>query len=215
LHISMSTVHPDTSRKLAALHAQHGSQFLSAPVFGRPEAAAARKLWVVQSGPSEAKARAKPLFDAMSQGVHDFGDDVGAANVVKLSGNFMLGAAIEALAESQALAEANGIDRMAVANFFASTLFNCPVYNFYGPKIASRTYVPPGFTLELAMKDIRLVRDVAEQSHVTMPVADVVHARLLTSIARNRSKLDFAAIELVTSEDAGLLQPGEGEQKKP
>jgi 3-hydroxyisobutyrate dehydrogenase-like beta-hydroxyacid dehydrogenase len=204
LHVSMSTVAPDTSRKLAALAASHGGQFLAAPVFGRPEAAAARKLWVCTSGAASAKSRAQPLLDAMSQGVHDFGEDVGAANVVKLSGNFMLFAAIESMAEAQALAEKNGVDRAAVASFFAATLFNCPVYSGYGSRIATSAFEPAGFNLALALKDANLVRDVAEQSHVTMPLADLVHARLLTSVAKGRSHLDVAGIALVTAEDAGL-----------
>jgi 3-hydroxyisobutyrate dehydrogenase-like beta-hydroxyacid dehydrogenase len=204
LHISMSTVSPETSKKLAALHAANGSLFLSAPVFGRPEAAAAAKLWICQSGSADAKQRAKAVLDVLGQGIHDFGDDPAAANVVKLSGNFMILAAIETMAEAQALAEKNGIDRAALASFFGQTIFSCPIYQNYGRTIAERTFEPAGFKLELGMKDVRLVRDVAEAAQVTMPLADLLHARLLTSLAKDRGKKDWTAIELVTAEDAAL-----------
>lgn len=205
LHISMSTVSPETTRRLAARHAENGSALVAAPVFGRPEAAAAQKLWICLSGDATAKARAKSVLDALGQATFDFGDEAGAANVVKLSGNFMILAAIEALSESLAFAEKNGLERQAVIDFFAQTMFACPIYQNYGRILAGRSYAPAGFKLELGMKDIRLVRDAAETATVTMPLADLLHARLLTSLAKDRSQLDWTAIELVTADEAGLL----------
>ena len=203
LHISMSTVSPETSRHLAAEHAKRGSLWLSAPVFGRPEAAAAQKLWICQSGAAEAKARAKPLLEAMGQAIHDFGEEPGAANVVKLSGNFLILSAVEAMAEALTLAEKSGIDRQALAGFLGQTIFNCPIYQNYGRILAAQTYAPAGFKLELGMKDVRLVRDAAESATVPMPLADLLHARLLTSLAKGRGQLDWTAIEMVSAEDAG------------
>ena len=203
LHISMSTVSPETSRHLAAEHAKRGSLWLSAPVFGRPEAAAAQKLWICQSGAADAKARAKPLLEAMGQAIHDFGDEPGAANVVKLSGNFLILSAVEAMAEALTLAEESGIDRQALAGFLGQTVFNCPIYQNYGRILANQTYEPAGFKLELGMKDVRLVRDAAESATVPMPLADLLHARLLTSLAKGRGQLDWTAIEMVSAEDAG------------
>ena len=203
LHISMSTVSPETSRHLAAEHAKRGSLWLSAPVFGRPEAAAAQKLWICQSGAAEAKARAKPLLEAMGQAIHDFGEEPGAANVVKLSGNFLILSAVEAMAEALTLAEKSGIDRQALAGFLGQTIFNCPIYQNYGRILAAQTYEPAGFKLELGMKDVRLVRDAAESATVPMPLADLLHARLLTSLAKGRGQLDWTAIEMVSAEDAG------------
>lgn len=204
LHISMSTVAPETTRELAALHAQHGSELLAAPVFGRPEAAAAKKLWICRSGSVAAAMRAQAVLEALSQGIYDFGNEVGAANVVKLSGNFMILAAIEAMAEAFAFGEKNGLDRQALAGFFGQTIFSCPIYQNYGRILAERAYDPPGFALPLGMKDVRLVRGVAEDSRVPMPLADLLHARLLTAMAKQREHLDWTAIELSSAEDAGL-----------
>jgi len=189
LHISMSTVSPETSRKLAQEHARRGSLFLTAPVFGRPEAAAAKKLWICQSGAAAAKQRAKSVLDVLGQGIHDFGDDPGAASVVKLAGNFLILSAVEALAEALALAQKNGVDRTALAGFLGQTIFACPIYQNYGRILAGRVFEPPGFTLELGMKDVRLVRDTAEAAQVPMPIAGLLHARLLGKRSR-RSGLD-------------------------
>jgi 3-hydroxyisobutyrate dehydrogenase-like beta-hydroxyacid dehydrogenase len=204
LHISMSTVSPQTTVALAQAHAEQGSQLLAAPVFGRPEAAAAKKLWVCVSGAEDAKARARPILQALGQGIHDFGKHTGAANVVKLAGNFLILSAVEALAEALAFAEKNGVARDALAGFLGETILACPIYQNYGRILAQRSYEPPGFKLELGMKDVRLVRAVAEEAQIPMPLADLLHARLLTALAKGRGQLDWTAIELSSSEDAGL-----------
>jgi 3-hydroxyisobutyrate dehydrogenase-like beta-hydroxyacid dehydrogenase len=204
LHISMSTVSPETTRELAAAHATEGSELIAAPVFGRPEAAAAKLLRICVSGAPAAIERARPLLDAMGQSVHEFGTEVGAANVLKLSGNFMILAAVEAMAEAFALGEKNGLDRKAMNAFFSQTIFACPIYQNYGRIAAERVYEPAGFKLELGMKDVRLVRDTAEEAQVPMPLADLLHARLLSALAKGRADLDWTAIELASAEDAGL-----------
>jgi 3-hydroxyisobutyrate dehydrogenase-like beta-hydroxyacid dehydrogenase len=204
LHISMSTVSPETSRALAQAHAAQGSQLLVAPVFGRPEAAAAKKLWVCVSGADDAKARARPVLQALGQGIHDFGGEIGAANVVKLSGNFLILAAVEALAEALAFAEKNGVARDALAGFLGETILSCPIYQNYGRILAQRAYEPAGFKLELGMKDVRLVRGVAEDAQIPMPLADLLHARLLAALAKGRGQMDWTAIELSSAEDGGM-----------
>ena len=168
-----------------------------------PRSRRSAEAWICQSGAANAKARAKPLLEAMGQAIHDFGDEPGAANVVKLSGNFLILSAVEAMAEALTLAEKSGIDRQALAGFLGQTIFNCPIYQNYGRILAAQTYEPAGFKLELGMKDVRLVRDAAESATVPMPLADLLHARLLTSLAKGRGQLDWTAIEMVSAEDAG------------
>lgn len=204
LHISMSTVSPAISRRLAAEHAKRGSLFVAAPVFGRPDAAAARKLWICLSGSTPARERARPILELLGQRVQDFGDGPDAANIVKLSGNFMILSAIEAMAEAMALCEKNGVDRKAVYDFFTSANFACPAYQAYGRIIAERAYSPAGFVLELGMKDIRLARETAAESRVPMPVADFLFLRLQDAMAHGRGQLDWSAIELATAEGAGI-----------
>ena len=206
LHLSMSTVSPETSRKLAKAHAERGSAFVAAPVFGRPDAAAARKLYICVSGASAAKARARPILDLLGQRVQDFGEAPGAANLVKLSGNFMIASAIEAMAEAMALCEKNGIDRAAIHDFFSNANFACPVYQNYGRVLAARAYEPAGFALELGMKDIRLTKESAAASAVPMPLAELLFLRLQDAARRGRGHFDWTAIELATAEAAGIVK---------
>ena len=156
LHISMSTVSPDISKQLSEAHKNAGSSYLTAPVFGRPEAAAAKKLFICVSGDVASKETAKPILECMGQGVFDFGEDAGGANVVKVIGNFMIFASVEMMAEAFRLAEDHGLDRASVAGFFGSTLFNAPVYQNYGRLIAEKQYDPVRFKASLGYKDLRV-----------------------------------------------------------
>lgn len=204
VHVSCSTVAPGTTARLAEAHAVHGSQFVAAPVFGKPDAAAAAKLWVGLAGPADARRRVRPWLEPLGQGVYEFGDDPAAANVVKLCGNFMLGAAIEAMAEAFTLAEKSGVGRQPLYEFLVNTLFNCPVYHNYGRLIASKSYRPVGALPAVIRKDFRLVLDHAQQQAVPMPLAQLVHNRLTTTVARHETDVDWTAFARRVSEDAGL-----------
>lgn len=204
LHLSMSTVSPCLARRLAEQHGRSGVEYVAAPVFGRPEAAAAKKLWISLSGPAAAKERVKPILEALGQGMFDFGEEPGAANVVKLAGNFLLASAIEALAEALTLAEKNGVDRMKLASMLGQTLFACPAYQTYGEAIAHERYQPAGFLLSLGLKDINLVLQAAASSTMPMPLASLLHDRFLAMVAQGRADLDWAAVALGVAGDAGL-----------
>jgi 3-hydroxyisobutyrate dehydrogenase-like beta-hydroxyacid dehydrogenase len=204
VHVSMSTISPAASRRLAARHSERGGAWVAAPVFGRPEAAAARKLWIVASGPATARERARPILERLGQGVFEFGEDAGAANVVKLCGNFLIGAMLEGMGEAFTLAEKNGISRSEIASVLGDTLFGAPVFRGYAPAVAEKRFSPAGFKLALGWKDIALVLDAASQARVPMPLASLVHGRLLAGIARGRGDLDWSALALAASEDAGL-----------
>lgn len=204
VHLSMSTVAPATARRLAAYHADRGSAYVAAPVFGRPDAAAARKLWICVAGAPAARSRVQPLLDVLGQRVYDFGDNPASANVVKLAGNFLIVTALEAMAESFALAAKNGVDPARFATVMNETLFGGPIYQNYGRLIASGIYEPAGFKLSLGKKDIDLVQQTANESRVPMPLASLLHDRLLSGLARNRGDLDWTALALGVREDAGL-----------
>lgn len=204
IHLSMSTVSPATARQLAELHEKHGSSYVAAPVFGRPQAAAAQQLWIAVSGPPAAKERVQPLLHALGQGVFDFGEEPGAANVIKLSGNFLIASAMEAMAEALTLAEKNGIDRSKVIDMFGQTLFSCSIYQNYGKAIAEKRYTPAGFYLSLGLKDVSLVLQTADNAKMPMPLASLLHDRLMAGVARGREEMDWSALSLGVSEDAGL-----------
>lgn len=204
IHISMSTISPTTAQNLAERHEQKGTHYLAAPVFGRPDAAAARKLWICLSGNGVAKERVLPLLNVLGQKVFDFGEQVSAANVVKLSGNFLIISAIEAMAEAFTLAQKNGIDRTQVAELFGQTLFACPIYQNYGRMIAQEQYEPAGFKLALGLKDVELALQTAKESQMPMPIASLIRDRLISAIAKGRGDIDWTGLALGVSEEAGL-----------
>ncbi|WBA42766.1 NAD(P)-dependent oxidoreductase [Hymenobacter canadensis] len=203
VHASCSTVAPDTNRRLAEAHARHGSTLVATPVFGKPDVAAAAKLWLAASGEASARQRLAPLLEALGQGVHDFGDDPGAASTVKLCGNFMLGAAIEAMAEAFTLAQKSGLDRQQVYEFFTSTLFNTPIYKGYGKLVAERHYQPVGAAPAIIRKDMRLVLDESRTHLVPMPFANILHDHLSTTVAKGEQG-DWAGFAERITDGAGL-----------
>jgi 3-hydroxyisobutyrate dehydrogenase-like beta-hydroxyacid dehydrogenase len=204
VHLSMSTIAPRTARRLAELHRAHGWRYVAAPVFGKPEVAARAKLWVVTSGESTARARVRPLLEAMGQQVFEFGEEPGAANVIKLAGNFLLGAAIEAMAEAFTLAQKHGVDRRQTYEFFSQTLFDCFVYRGYGELVASEHYQPVGARPALIRKDFGLVLEAAAEGLVPMPLANLIHDRLTATVARGGADIDWSGFAREVSESAGL-----------
>lgn len=204
IHLSMSTISPAAAEEQARSHTRHGSFYLACPVFGRPDAARAGNLWLCLAGDERAKRRIRPLLKVMGQGIYDFGSSPPAANVAKLAGNFLIASAIEAMAEAFCLAEKNGVDPNQVHTVVSETLFSCPIYQNYGKSILEQNYSPAGFTLSLGGKDIRLLRDTARSSEVSMPLASLLEDRFLRSLAKKRGDMDWTAIALDQRESTGL-----------
>jgi 3-hydroxyisobutyrate dehydrogenase-like beta-hydroxyacid dehydrogenase len=203
IHISASTISVALSEKLTEAHARAGQRFVAAPVFGRPEAAAAAKLFVVAAGSAETLADCTPLFEAIGQRTFILGDNPAAANIVKLSGNFMIASVIETLGEAMALVGKAGIDLHAYLDMLTSTLFAAPVYKTYGNLIAGGKFEPAGFTAPLGQKDIRLTLAAAENLNVPMPVASLLRDRFLTLIANGGENSDWSAIGKLAAKDSG------------
>jgi 3-hydroxyisobutyrate dehydrogenase-like beta-hydroxyacid dehydrogenase len=204
IHISCSTIGVALSDRLTAAHAAAGQQFVSCPVFGRPDAAEGGRLAVVAAGPNDAVDRCKPLFEAFGPKLLVVGEKPSLANVVKLSGNFLIASVLESLSEAVAFARKSGVDPAVLMDFLTSTLFNAPVYKTYGGLIVAGNYDKVGFALPLGLKDIRLVLQAAEAKSVPMPVASLVRDRFLTAVARGNGDKDWSALGLIAAEDAGL-----------
>ena len=203
LHVSASTISVAFSERLTAEHAARGQRFVSAPVFGRPEAAAAGKLFIVAAGPDAAVAAARPLLEVMGQRTFVVSQTPNAANLVKLSGNFLIACVLESLGEAMALVSKGGIDRHEYLELLTSTLFTAPLYSTYGALIADRRFEPAGFTVPLGQKDIRLALAAAEELQVPLPLASLLRDRFLTVRAHGGDHLDWSAIGAVAARDAG------------
>jgi 3-hydroxyisobutyrate dehydrogenase-like beta-hydroxyacid dehydrogenase len=204
VHISMSTISVALSRRLMAAHRENRQQYVAAPVFGRPEAAAAAKLFIVAAGPAEQMERLRPLFDAMGQKTFLAGEEAWAANLIKITGNFMVSTMIESLAESFALVRKYGLDPNTFLEVITGSLFTAPVYRNYGSMIAAEKFEPAGFKLPLGLKDNRLLLAAAEEAAVPMPMASLVRDQFMAALAQGLSEADWSAIARVSYRNAGL-----------
>jgi 3-hydroxyisobutyrate dehydrogenase-like beta-hydroxyacid dehydrogenase len=202
VHISSSTIGTALARRLAAEHAERGQGYLSAPVFGRPEAAESRKLIVVAAGPSELVERCRPLFDAIGRQTSVAGSEPWQANAVKLCGNFMLAAMIEAFGEAFATLRKAGVD-LHVFLEIVNSLFASPVYGNYGRTIAEERFDPAGFALKLGLKDARLLLETAEECAAPMPVASLIRDHFLSAMAHGQADLDWSSMARVLARNAG------------
>jgi 3-hydroxyisobutyrate dehydrogenase-like beta-hydroxyacid dehydrogenase len=204
IHVSCSTVSVALSARLAEAHRAKRQGYLAVPVFGRPEAAAAGKLFLVAGGEHAQVERVRPLLDIIGQRTYLLSPEPQAANLVKLSGNFLLAAMIESLGEAMALVEKGGVDRHQYLEMLTSSLFNLPVYKNYGGMIADRNFEPAGFAAPLGQKDMRLVTAAAEELQVPLPFAGILRDRFLELRAHGGDNLDWSAIGALAAKGAAL-----------
>src|SRR5271157_203030 len=204
IHISMSTISVALSQQLAAEHHKRDQRYVSAPVFGRPEAAAAAKLVVTAAGDPADIARCQTVFDAVGQRTFVIGPKPEMANVVKLSGNFLIASLIESLGEAIALTRKYGVDPHQYVEFLTNSLFAAPVYKTYGNLIAQEKYQPAGFKIRLGLKDVRLALAAAEAVDAPLPFASGIRDHMLTAIARGMEDMDWSATAKLAAENAGL-----------
>lgn len=203
IHVSSSTISVALSKRLAEQHAARGQRYVAAPVFGRPEAAAAAKLFIVAAGSPEAVKTAMPVFDAIGQRTFTVSEDAPAANIIKLSGNFLIASVIESLGEAMALVGKAGIDKHQYLELLTSTLFGAPIYKTYGTLIADEKFSPPGFAAPLGLKDVRLTLAAGDDLRVPLPLASLLRDRYLTLLANGGDDLDWSAIGGLPAKDAG------------
>ena len=212
IHVNLATISVALAEQLTALQEKAGAPYLAAPVFGRPEAAAAAKLHIVTAGDPAAIARVQPLFDAIGQKTWVVGERPSQANVVKICGNFILASAIETLSEASALANAYGVPTKTLLELMSSTLFASPAYQTYGKIIADQSFEPAGFRLKLGFKDVRLALAASEASNVPMPFGAVLRDVFVEAIAHGLGDVDWSAISQVAQRRAHL--PRDPERRK-
>jgi 3-hydroxyisobutyrate dehydrogenase-like beta-hydroxyacid dehydrogenase len=215
VHVSMSTISVALSRRLTEAHREKRQHFVAAPVFGRPDAAAAAKLFIVAAGPAEQIEHCRPLFDAMGQKMFVMQEEPPTANVVKLAGNFLITAVIESLAEATALVRKFGLDGNTFLEFLTGSLFAAPVYRTYGNLIAANQFEPAGFKLPLGFKDNRLLLAAAEEAAVPMPLASLVHDRFVAALAQGLTEADWSVIARISYQGAGLLDESDSSAGTP
>lgn len=204
VHVNMSTVSVALARELATVHEARGVGYVSAPVLGRVDVAAAGNLNILASGPAEALARVQPLFDVLGRKTWTLGDTAEVACAAKLSANLMIASAIESMAEASTLAGGYGISREAFIEMITSTLFAAPVYQGYGKLMVDGKFEPAGFKLSLGLKDVRLALEAGEAAQVPLPFASVLKDNLLDGMAHGQADQDWASLSKVSDRRAGV-----------
>jgi 3-hydroxyisobutyrate dehydrogenase-like beta-hydroxyacid dehydrogenase len=203
IHVSMSTIGVATAKTLFDEHAHRKQSFISAPVFGRPDAAEAKRLLVVAAGDPSHVARVRPLLDAVGRQTYIAGAEPWQANLLKLNGNFMIAAVMEAFGEAFATIRKAGVDHHLFYEIMTE-LFGSPVYKNYGAIIANETFEPAGFALKLGLKDIRLGLEAAAELNSPMPFASVLRDHFLSAMANGQEHLDWSSLGMVAARQSGL-----------
>ncbi len=204
IHACMGTISVSFSRRLTEVHRAAGHGYVAAPVFGRPQAAEAGKLTVLLAGAPDARRRCRPVLEAVGQQLHELGDDPSTANIVKIAGNFLIGAMMEGVAEAFALGRKHGVPAARLLEIVNGGIVRSPLYESYGTLMAEERFEPAGFKLKLGLKDMRLALAAADAAGVPMPLASMVHDHLLSAEARGWSDQDWTVITRVIAEAAGL-----------
>ena len=203
IHLCMSTISTAMAARLADEHAARGQGYVAAPVFGNPDAAKERQLYIIAAGAADDLARCQPLFDALGQRTLTVGAEAWQANLVKLLGNMMSVTALEMIAEAVTVFLKRGLDPRPFVDIMTGTMFGGRVHKIYGDKIVEQSYAP-GFVMPLVLKDVRLALAEAEAAGAPMPSVSVVRDRLITGIARGYDQLDWTGLGLVAAEEAGI-----------
>lgn len=182
VHVSMTTVTPETARKVAALHEAHGSTYVEAPVFGVPAQAVARQLMFCLCGPKAAKERVSPLLEAMGgQRIFDFGEAIGAGTATKLAGNFLMISAFVAMQEAFNVLKGGGVDPRPTLEMLTSTLLATPGNQRYADILLSGKPMP---TSGIPAKDVGLFERFAASTQISAPLARQLSEILATASGR-------------------------------
>jgi len=205
VHCGMSTISVKLSRRLAEQHQQRGQRYLAAPVFGRPEAAEAKKLWIVPAGDGEALRKCQPLFEALGQGTIPIGGVPEHASLTKICGNFMIASLIELFGEALALGEKAGVDPQEMASTLTRIIFaGAPIPTGYASRVASTQFEPAAFAMPLGFKDVSLALAASDEFKAPLPLASLLRDHFVESLAKGRTDWDWGGIAAVVREAAGL-----------
>jgi len=205
IHINMATASAVCAGDLAKAHAAKGVPYLSATVYGRPEMAAERNLNILAAGDPALIQKVQPLFDAMGKKTWQLGADPRNSNIAKIAGNLVVACILESMGEAAALARAYKMDPNTVLDVVVGSIFDVPIYRIYSKMIANGSFEPPGFDLNLGLKDAKLALDAGEAANVPLPFASVLRDNYIDAIAHGDGGKDWSAIARVAARRAGLV----------
>ena len=200
IHIGTTTISPNLSTRLAAMHAAHGSHYIAGPVAGRPDAAAAGKLITFLAGKPEPLERSRPVISAYADRIIPMGEDPAAANSMKLVGNFMVASIVELIGQVYVFAEKRGVDPAIITGMFKQFM---PATSEYVDRISTRNFKNAGFTLDAGLKDVTLILAAAAEVQTPLPYASIIRDKCLAAQARGMNRLDWSALTEISRLNAG------------
>jgi len=204
IHVNLATISAALARELQAAHAKAGLSYISAPVFGRPEMAAAAQLVLVAGGDMAAITTMQAVFDKIGSRTVPVGEAAEKANLFKIAGNFMIASEMQATGEAFALLRKGGVDPALFHDVLAGRLFTGAVFKNYGQMVLDRQYEPAGFALTLGLKDVNLARAAAEGLGMTLPTADLLKTNYDEAVRWGWQDKDWSAIGEVPAKKAGV-----------
>jgi len=204
IHLNMASTSLRLAKRLAELHQAAGGQYVSAPVFGRPPAAATGQLDIVAAGAGASIARCQPVFSALGKQTFVIGTEPYQANIVKIARNYLLATVVESLGETFALVHKSGVEPAAFLDVITRTSFDAPAYKNYGRLMVERKFEDPTFVLRLGLKDVELAIEAGGDTRVPLPMADVIHEQHLGAIAQGFGEKEWAALGDYIAQRAGL-----------
>jgi 3-hydroxyisobutyrate dehydrogenase-like beta-hydroxyacid dehydrogenase len=205
VHICAGTISVAMAKRLEEAHARTGGGYISAPIIGRPEMAKSRQISVLAAGAQSTFQRSSAVLESISSKVLFVGETPWHANLLKLCGNFLLLSAVETLAEIITVLPAQGVAPSLFLNVMDQTLLKVPFYQSYCQRMISGDFLPPGFRLGLARKDMSLFSDLLADSGVALPIVDLLLTRLESAAKRGYGDYDTAALALAMQQDQGAL----------
>jgi 3-hydroxyisobutyrate dehydrogenase-like beta-hydroxyacid dehydrogenase len=204
VYVAMGTHSASAIQAVATALSDKGLAFVAAPVLGRPDAAAAGQIVIVCGGPHEALRKCEPAFNTLGRKTMEASSAPEAAIAIKLANNFVLGCAVETMAEAFALVRKYGVNPQVFYDVMTEGLFAAPAYKVYGKLIVDSSYDKPGFTVTLGLKDIKLALAAAELVGVPLPSGSVVRDRLVGAIAHGDANKDWSVLGREQARASGL-----------
>jgi 3-hydroxyisobutyrate dehydrogenase-like beta-hydroxyacid dehydrogenase len=206
IHICAGTHGIPVIRKLKKVHADKGQVLVAAPMMGRPELVSSGTAGVFASGPAEALARCKPLFDVLARRTFEGGTDPEAATAMKIANNFVLGCAMEAMGEGFSLTRKYGVPTSVFYDVMTDGLFNCSAYKVYGKIMVDESYSKVGQMAALGLKDANLALEAGFLAAVPLPSGNVWRDRLVGAVAHGDGDKDWAVMALEQARASGLAK---------
>ena len=201
--VDMTTLHPSVSLKEAAAYTAKGARFLDAPVFGSKNEAAGGGLWIVVGGDKALYEEVKPVLAVLSETTHYMGEN-GKGTSMKLVGNLVVAAQLEALGEAMVLATKAGLDPVDVLGVLHVTDFKSPIFDGVGNALIHRDF-STHFALKLMLKDANLIARFAQDLNVPTPASAATREVIKAAINQGWGEENASAFIRNLEEQAGVV----------